>query len=81
MFLQIYRVLVANVNVNDLTAEKVKELGAFVVGLKISQVSNISKEAIEGALSELKDVKGWSRGQIKVLVKKYNEIKEVSMSC
>lgn len=81
MFLQIYRVLVANVNVNDLTAEKVKELGAFVVGLKISQVSNISKEAIQGALSELKDVKGWSRGQIKVLVKKYNEIKEVSMSC
>lgn len=75
---EIYRVLVANVNANDLTAEKVKELGAFVVGLKISQVSNISKEAIQGALSELKDVKGWSRGQIKVLVKKYNEIKEVT---
>ncbi|XP_051895790.1 otoancorin-like [Pristis pectinata] len=75
---EIYQMLVENINVNDLSAEDVKELGASVVGLKVSQVSNISKEAIAGALSKLKDIKGWSKGQIKVLVKKYKETEEVT---
>ncbi|XP_059813270.1 otoancorin-like isoform X2 [Hypanus sabinus] len=75
---EIYRKIVENVTVNQLTAGLIRELGSAVVGLKVSQVSNISKDAIAGALSELKDIKGWSKGQIKVLVKKYKESKNVT---
>ncbi|XP_069750628.1 otoancorin-like isoform X1 [Narcine bancroftii] len=74
---EIYRILVENINANSLTAEGVKELGASVVGLNVSELSSISKEAIAGALSELKNVKGWSKSQIAVLVNKYKAIEEV----
>ncbi|XP_062894517.1 otoancorin-like [Mobula hypostoma] len=75
---EIYRRLVENANVNQWSAGEIKEWGSLVVGLKVSQMSNISKMAIAGALKELKDIKGWSKGQIKVLVKKYKESQNVT---
>ncbi|XP_067909969.1 otoancorin-like [Heterodontus francisci] len=75
---QIYQVLVEVINVNISTAEGLKDLGAAAIGLKVSQLSNLSDETVVGALDELKKVKGWSKGQIKTLVKKYQTVENVT---
>uniref|UniRef100_UPI00398E5475 otoancorin-like isoform X2 n=1 Tax=Pristiophorus japonicus TaxID=55135 RepID=UPI00398E5475 len=75
---KIYEMLVKNINVSTLNGEGLKKLGASVIGLNANQVSNLSDAAVADALDELKKVKGWSKGQIKVLVKKYQKVKNVT---
>eukprot|EP00061_Rhincodon_typus_P017565 g46306.t1 len=78
MFLQIYQALLEVTGVNILSAENLKDLGDAAIGLKISQLSNITKEVVVGAVEVLKDVRGWSKGQAKVFVKKYMEAENVT---
>ncbi|XP_060702681.1 otoancorin-like [Hemiscyllium ocellatum] len=75
---KIYRALVEVIGVNISSAENLKELGAAAIGLKISQLSNLKKEVVVGAIEELKNVRGWSKGQAKVFVKKYMEAENVT---
>ncbi|XP_041030011.1 uncharacterized protein LOC121269484 isoform X2 [Carcharodon carcharias] len=74
----IYQVLVEVFAVNISSAENLKKLGAAAVGLKVSQLSNLSSEIVAGAVSELKKVKGWSKGQIKAIVRKYQKNENVT---
>ncbi|XP_048471329.1 otoancorin-like [Rhincodon typus] len=75
---KIYQALLEVTGVNILSAENLKDLGDAAIGLKISQLSNITKEVVVGAVEVLKDVRGWSKGQAKVFVKKYMEAENVT---
>ncbi|XP_078054963.1 otoancorin-like [Mustelus asterias] len=75
---RIYEVLVEVLGVNISSAENLKKLGAAAVGLKVNQLSNLSDETVVGAVRELKKVKGWSKGQIKAIVKKYQGAENVT---
>ncbi|XP_067827138.1 otoancorin-like [Heptranchias perlo] len=74
----IYQMLVKNIKANTLTTKGLLDLGASVVGLKVSQVSNLTDQAVAGAVEKLKKIKGWSKGQIKALVKKYQKVENVT---
>ncbi|GCC23277.1 hypothetical protein chiPu_0001671 [Chiloscyllium punctatum] len=75
---KIYRALVEVIGVNISSAENLKDLGDAAIGLKISQLSKLKKEVVVGAIEELKNVRGWSKGQAKVFVKKYMEAENVT---
>ncbi|XP_048418181.1 otoancorin-like isoform X2 [Stegostoma tigrinum] len=75
---KIYQAIIEVIGVNISSAESLKDLGDAAIGLKISQLSNITEQVIVGAVEVLKNVRGWSKGQAKVFVKKYMEVENVT---
>ncbi|GCB71215.1 hypothetical protein scyTo_0008786 [Scyliorhinus torazame] len=75
---KIYEALVEDIAVNITSAENLKKLGQAAIGLKISQLSNLSDEIVVRAITKLKMVKGWSKGQIRAIFRKYQDAENVT---
>ncbi|RXM34528.1 Otoancorin [Acipenser ruthenus] len=66
----VYQNLMKSRPAGSMNAEELKNVGDAVVGLSVNQLGNLSKEAIQESLDQLKKVKGWSQGQKKALLEK-----------
>ncbi|XP_039609557.1 otoancorin-like [Polypterus senegalus] len=66
----VYQEIARSVSPNNLNAEKLKNIGEAAVGLSISQLANLSKDAVVGSLASLTKMKSWSNSQKTVLLKK-----------
>ncbi|KAK1159730.1 otoancorin-like [Acipenser oxyrinchus oxyrinchus] len=66
----VYQNLMKSRPAGRMNAEELKKVGDAVVGFSVNQLGNLSKEAIQESLDQLKKVKGWSHGQKKALLEK-----------
>ncbi|XP_072283378.1 otoancorin-like [Pyxicephalus adspersus] len=56
----------------NLSAEALRTLGKKALGLSPAQITNLSTEAVEGALESLGNVTGWSKAQLQAIIRRVN---------